>query len=176
MIERIGIPFAPALERGRPAETVIEWWLKARGHLVLPAHAYNGTPERHEADRVPRLRALDHRLSLKVPDYLIATRTGSLWVEVKYKEAGADHGDVGMNLPMHEDYLLVKRETRIPVWVLFCLVPENEIIGLEIDELDRVKRVPNRSLVFYARASFPAKPLAKWSEVLASFQAARGLS
>lgn len=174
------LDFLDAVARARVIERMVSEWLQARGWLILPVYDYSGLAE----NKAPKL--LSKKLSLVTPDLLGARNGESRWVEVKWKSRAdftrmSQRMETGVDARLWNNYLLVQKETGIPVWIAFVHELENEIRAEHIDILarsarhgDPQRKMSRSGMVFFAWDSL--RFLARLSDVRGNLAAcaARG--
>ena len=109
--------FNENLKFGRVAEGLIAKWLMARGSSIMPAYEI----EKHSG-KGPQLFHAEHQLV--APDLLVFNHAGVQWIESKHKSVFTWHRvtgkwTTGIDLRHYTDYLMVSKQTKLPVWLLF---------------------------------------------------------
>lgn len=126
--------FAEALELGRVTEILIAAWLRGRGWKVLPAYEFTGL----QGDKAPKL--LGNPESLISPDLLGIFNGSAKWFEVKWKQSSdftriTQRQETGIPLHHWRDYLQVKKESGLEVYLIFAHEQQNEVLGQELEKL-----------------------------------------
>jgi hypothetical protein len=109
--------FKRQLTIGSVGESLIARWLMARGHAVLPVYEIETS-----SGKGPQL--FSGSGGLVAPDMLVFTANGQMFIEAKHKSVFTWHRNTqqwttGIDLQHYRDYLLVAKQTRLSVWLMF---------------------------------------------------------
>jgi len=113
--------FDQALQFGQIGEGYIATWFRQRGYHVLPVYE-----KEIDNGKGPRLFMAQRagKEQLIAPDLLILGKGKFVWVEAKQKTHFTWYGKgkywtTGIDLRHYRDYLDVREETALPVWLFF---------------------------------------------------------